>query len=312
MTKQVLLLLFLSACYSQVLAQSSTDSSAKKYRLEPEFKTVPGKRQVKRQDPSYEIKDYYKSGQLARHETGSSYKDSGSPNKNQGRILEYHLNGNLKEEYLFNDFDNTHTRTEYFSNGKVYKKTHKEDALEKVDEVWSWEGLPLVINGYGRSREYEKVHKAIEEGIYKNGLKDSIWTGCNESRSVCYIERYKKGKLVKGTSRDEQGNTLNYNQISENGEYERGNEEFTKFIKENIEYPKEAMSTRTSGKIFVRFFVEKDGRLTNVEVLRGLGPLFDNEAIRVIKLTEGHWIPSKNRGIPVRGIFTIPIEFINN
>ncbi|MDZ7848833.1 MAG: energy transducer TonB [Owenweeksia sp.] len=61
------------------------------------------------------------------------------------------------------------------------------------------------------------------------------------------------------------------------------------------------------GKVYVSFVVEKDGSISNVEVLRGVDPLLDDEAIRVInKLPD--MTPAKQRGKPVRMSFTMPIN----
>lgn len=60
----------------------------------------------------------------------------------------------------------------------------------------------------------------------------------------------------------------------------------------------------------LRFFVEKDGTLTNVEVVEANTPLFHSEAITVIKSTR--WNPAIENGKPVRSRFTIPITIKNN
>ena len=60
------------------------------------------------------------------------------------------------------------------------------------------------------------------------------------------------------------------------------------------------------GKIIVRFVVELDGSISNVEVARGLSPQANREAIRVVR-SMPHWKPGKNNGKAVRSRFSLPI-----
>lgn len=75
-----------------------------------------------------------------------------------------------------------------------------------------------------------------------------------------------------------------------------------------MHYPESAMNDSVQGRVFVRFVVEKDGRLTNFEVVRTPDERLSAEAIRVLKLTEP-WVPAKNRGQDVRCHFVMPIQF---
>jgi protein TonB len=60
------------------------------------------------------------------------------------------------------------------------------------------------------------------------------------------------------------------------------------------------------GTIYVKFCVEKDGTVSNVSVLKGIGPNANKEAMRIVKLMR--WTPGKNRGKVVRSFFTLPIK----
>ena len=62
------------------------------------------------------------------------------------------------------------------------------------------------------------------------------------------------------------------------------------------------------GKVYMRFVIERDGSITNIEVLKSLDRNLEKEAIRIInKLPK--MIPGKQRGRPVRVPFSIPITF---
>ena len=81
-----------------------------------------------------------------------------------------------------------------------------------------------------------------------------------------------------------------------------------KFIKDNLSYPPEAVAEKITGKVYLGFIVEKNGSLSNVEVLRGVHPLLDAEAIRLIQ-SMPNWIPGTLNNEPARTRLRIPISF---
>lgn len=81
------------------------------------------------------------------------------------------------------------------------------------------------------------------------------------------------------------------------------------FIKANLKYPTAAKEKNIQGKVYVSFIVEKDGSISEVVVRRGVHPLLDDEAVRVIKMMP-NWKPGSMRGRKVRVRHTIPITFV--
>jgi protein TonB len=81
-----------------------------------------------------------------------------------------------------------------------------------------------------------------------------------------------------------------------------------KYLNDNIKYPQMARESGIQGRVFVTFVVEKDGHVTDVRVLRGIGGGCDEEAVRVIK-NMPRWNAGKQRGKPVRVQFNMPILF---
>ncbi len=75
-----------------------------------------------------------------------------------------------------------------------------------------------------------------------------------------------------------------------------------------MHYPDSAIEKGIEGRVIIRFVVEKDGRLTNFEVLKSPDDLLSKEALRVLRQTEP-WIPAQNEGRPVRSHFCMPITF---
>jgi len=81
------------------------------------------------------------------------------------------------------------------------------------------------------------------------------------------------------------------------------------YLNDNMEYPVLARESGIQGRVFVTFVVEKDGSITDVRVLRGIGGGCDEEALRVVK-NMPRWMPGKQRNVPVRVQFNMPINFI--
>lgn len=96
--------------------------------------------------------------------------------------------------------------------------------------------------------------------------------------------------------------------VEDQAQFPGGIGEFYKYVAESIVYPETAKRLNISGRVFVRFVVEKDGNITQVSVVRGIGGGCDAEAARVIQ-NSPKWIPAKQRGRPVRVYMTVPINF---
>ncbi len=99
-----------------------------------------------------------------------------------------------------------------------------------------------------------------------------------------------------------------YTVVDQIPEFPGGEEARIKFMTENITYPKEALKNGIQGRVFVTFVVEKDGKITNVKVLKGIGGGCDEEAARVISMMPS-WTPGKKKGKPVRVQFNMPVQF---
>lgn len=96
--------------------------------------------------------------------------------------------------------------------------------------------------------------------------------------------------------------------VEEQPEFPGGQAAMMRFLADSIKYPVAAQENGIHGRVVCNFIVEKDGRLTDFKVLRGVDPLLDNEAIRILKAMP-KWTPGKQRGENVRVRFTLPVVF---
>ena len=84
---------------------------------------------------------------------------------------------------------------------------------------------------------------------------------------------------------------------------------FREWVGKRTNYPQAAIDNKIRGTVFLTFIVEKDGSVSSVTIIKGVHPLLDNEAVKVISESP-KWTPGLQRGQPVRVRFQIPLSFI--
>jgi TonB family protein len=100
-----------------------------------------------------------------------------------------------------------------------------------------------------------------------------------------------------------------YTLVKQMPEFPGGVNALMQYLGSNINYPEQAKKDSIQGKVYVQFIVEKDGKINEVKVLRGIGGGCDEEAVRVIRNMPA-WNPGLNEdGEAVRVSFNIPIKY---
>lgn len=103
-------------------------------------------------------------------------------------------------------------------------------------------------------------------------------------------------------------NNMLYDVVEVMPQFPGGQIAMLQYIMKNIKYPEQAMKEGIQGRVTVSFIVEKDGRVSNVRLLRSVQSSLDKEAVRVVK-SMPKWTPGKHNGKPVRVRFNIPVMF---
>jgi protein TonB len=96
--------------------------------------------------------------------------------------------------------------------------------------------------------------------------------------------------------------------VEKQPEPEGGMKAFYQYISKNLTYPAFARRNNVEGRVYIEFVVEKDGSLTDIKVIKGIGGGCDDEALRIISEAP-KWNPGKQRGRPVRVKMILPILF---
>lgn len=96
--------------------------------------------------------------------------------------------------------------------------------------------------------------------------------------------------------------------VDQMASYPGGTPALMDFLNENTKYPEQAEREGIEGRVVAGFIVERDGSVSNIEILKSVHPLLDAEVVRVMSLMP-NWIPGRQNGQPVRVKYSLPITF---
>jgi|WetSurMetagenome_2_1015567.scaffolds.fasta_scaffold271884_2 periplasmic protein TonB len=117
------------------------------------------------------------------------------------------------------------------------------------------------------------------------------------------------GDSINGGSNGNGSDTgMVFTRVDEIPMFPGGDEARKKFIKEYFSSATFGQKVKVEGVVWVSFIVEKDGSLSTIKVMNGIGATCDNEVINVVKKMP-KWTPAKRNGLPVRFILKMPIRF---
>ena len=205
------------------------------------------------------------------------------------------------------------SKDNYLYTGKLYKNTN--DKWIEID--YYKKGIVKMKVEYddqeakfrnGKYICYFENGKVSEKGLYVKNKKDGEWIWYFENGKACAKENYNMDKLIDGKFWNESGKEVQFKQKDLSEFYPGGNDSLKSFIARNLNYPLMARETGISGTVYVAFFVNKDGKITDITVKRGIGGGCDEEAIRVIKLMP-KWLPVINHNRIEKTDFFLPIKF---
>ena len=172
----------------------------------------------------------------------------------------------------------------------------------------SSENNPLiVVDGEVKGNDPELMKNYTPENI------QSMTVVKGDEAIRIYGEKGKGGVILITTKKAASAEKLEFEKlifqvVEEMPEYPGGMEECMKFLSKNIKYPVEAHKNGIQGRVIVSFVITDEGDIEEPVVLRGVDPLLDAEALRVIQMMP-KWKPGKQRGKAVNVKFTLPVTF---
>ncbi len=257
-------------------------------------------------DKLYLVNDFYKN----RKAKMAGKSSAPGPNvRLQGVNVEFFPDGGKKSERNFQDGKLVGDITLYFPNGKVYLSGKYNDSSKLiVNECRDSIGTLMVNGGNGHCAEFDETFKKVlSEGEIVNGLENGLWQG-SFGDSITYACTYENGVIKKGVSHSKDGKEYAFSKAELKPEFEGGIKALYGFLARHVHYPKEAKENNVQGKVFISFVVDKDGSLTDIKIVRGIGGGCDEETLRIFKLSP-KWNPGQQFGVPVRVRLTMPFTY---
>ena len=102
---------------------------------------------------------------------------------------------------------------------------------------------------------------------------------------------------------------VNYALVDVKPQFQGGDEKaFQKWIAENLQYPEVSKENNEQGTVLAKFTVDKEGKITDVKVIRGVTPALDAETVRVLEAAPA-WTAGTQGGEAVNVSYVLPIKF---
>ena len=201
--------------------------------------------------------------------------------------------------YVALEYDWTASDDEY--DAEALENIVKELDLQALKEE---ERIPLIKEQVvERPQSADKLNIVDEEPQVE--LKDEIAPPENdvELKTVDEAENPEQPTAV-----DMENNPLNFRIVEQLPEFPGGAVAFMKWLTSNLHYPPSARQRKVQGKVVAQFIVNKDGSISNIEILKSVDTSLDREAMRVLHMMP-QWKPGLQDAKPCRTQVCIPIVF---
>lgn len=195
---------------------------------------------------------------------------------------------------------------DWTSNDDEYDYEALENIVKELDleALKEEERIPLIKEPVReRPQSAEKLN--VVEDDPQEELKDEIPPAETdvEVKTVDEVEDPEQPTVL-----DMENNPLNFRVVEELPEFPGGASEFMKWLTKNLRYPVQAQQRKLQGKVVAQFIVNKDGTISNIELVKRVDPSLDNEALRVLRLMP-RWKAGQQNEKPCRTQVCIPIVF---
>jgi len=228
--------------------------------------------------------------------------------------------GSFSQTKIFIDVQGKELKSE---KNAVSYKIISPDSLLAVDafceRIYDLSGK-LISESHYTKNKYGKMLNGKSKVWYDNGqLKSEIdyqysnyngqvityWKNGQVKRKDIYLEN----EFYKGVCYDSTGNTVKHYPFEVMPQFPDGEQALLRYISSNVRYPVEAMKNGNQGKVVVKFTVNTDGSISDIEVIRSIDPLLDAEACRVVR-SMPDWKPGTQDGEKARMNYVLPVSFM--
>ena len=224
------------------------------------------------------------------------YDAEGNKTYDMGSAVEYKIT-----EKSVVGADSLFIKTAYFMSGqkksensflKVYKKG-KFIEQKFIGENWEWfENGGIKLSSF-----------------YKNGQLQGAFSTYWQNGIQRRKDLFDNGKLIEGNCYDSIGNKITeYFPYQTIPEFPGGEQKLFSYLISEVKYPIQAQEKNIQGRVLVQFYVETDGKISNIKILNNNNYYLEMESLRVIKAMPD-WTPGTIEGQKVKVKFTLPVSF---
>ena len=190
----------------------------------------------------------------------------------------------------------------YFLSGKIKKESH---LLDLPDDNGKNKIVSKQDGKYKEWYENGQLRKEIDyvKGKY-NGKVLTYW----ENGQLKRDDNFQDGKSINGKCFGADGKEINYYPYEIMPEFPGGEYALMQYIAKNLKYPVRMQEQKIQGKVVIGFYVEKNGWISDIEVMRSVSYGLDDEAKRVVNSLP-KWKPGMQDGEIVRVHYALPISY---
>lgn len=229
--------------------------------------------------------------------------------------VEYYENGQVKEKYQLKNGHIFGGYVFWYPNGvkgieMEYTGYSTSTAINhKTYNAWDSLGNQTVKNGMGDLIEYHNDWSISAKGKIYKGMRSGTWKGYYPNGNLFYVEKYKGGELISGTSTKLDSTAYRYTQINQLPSPKIGFPKYYQKLTKEMNYPKSAKKSGLQGSVHIAYTINQNGQVSDYNIIKSLSPECDQEAIRIFVQTPVEWNVGTSRGNPKSFILSLPVSF---
>lgn len=192
---------------------------------------------------------------------------------------------------------------------KVERKVQVEEKKEVVKEVKSSIKFTAPVVKKDAEVKPEEEMKTQDQIMQTNTAIGALDVkGNSDQGEILKVTQRVETEPVKTEAPKPEVENKVFDVVEQMPSFPGGQSALMQFLQSNVKYPVVAQENGVQGRVVVSFVVERDGSITDVQVVRSVDPSLDREAQRVVR-SMPKWIPGKQNGQAVRVKYNVPVSF---
>ena len=195
------------------------------------------------------------------------------------------------------------------AEAKVQRKVQVEEKKEVVKEVKSSIKFTAPVIKKDAEVKPEDEMKTQDQIMQTNTAIGALDVkGNSDQGEILKVTQRVETEPVKAEAPKPEVENKVFDVVEQMPSFPGGQGALMQYLANNIKYPVVAQENGVQGRVVVSFVVERDGSITDVQVVRSVDPSLDREAQRVVR-SMPRWIPGKQNGQAVRVKYNVPVSF---